>query len=170
MGTFFLLLSTWTNPHADDLEFPLKSFNPEQMHWFITAELWDHLSFCKQYVEPDSLFFFQVNSFRALRSPKRNAFYLNVLPFCRAEAKFRNNCFFFYTLRFLSNFKLAGKIEAYVYFPQQLSPMEIEALQGEITVWLHPSFRNSHTKDIYKYSQLCIIRSVIFENIQLLDG
>lgn len=58
MGTFFLLLSTWTNPHADDLEFPLKSFNPEQMHWFITTELWDHLSFCKQYVEPDSLFFF----------------------------------------------------------------------------------------------------------------
>lgn len=47
---------------------------------------------------------------------------------------------------------LAGKIEAYVYFPQQLSLMETEALQGEITVGLRPTLRNSHTKDIYKYS------------------
>lgn len=31
---------------------------------------------------------------------------------------------------------LAGKTEAYVYFPQQLSAMETEALQGEIAVWL----------------------------------
>lgn len=58
---------------------------------------------------------------------------------------------------------LAGKIDAYVRFPQQLSLMETKALHGEIAVWLRPRLRNSQTKDICKCLQLCIIRSMIFK-------
>lgn len=53
---------------------------------------------------------------------------------------------------------LAGKTEAYVYFPQQLSAMESEALQGEIAVWLLTEIVNQQ----HLYLQLFIIRWVTF--------
>lgn len=91
-----MLWSMETNPYADDLN--------SLWNHLIQSQCFDSLLQSYGTICPSAnnmwnmiycIYFFKVNSFRNLKSAKRIKFYFSASPFCRPEARLRNNCFFF---------------------------------------------------------------------------